>query len=145
MNIHSILGAFAIVLTILAFFPYVLSIHRGKTKPHVFSWVIWGMVTCAVAVAQWLDGGGAGAWPILISGLITFYVALIAFIYRADIRITRIDWFFLFSALFGLGLWVWLQDALYTVIILTFIDLCGFAPTFISGMFFTSTTATRSG
>ena len=68
----------AIVLTLIAFFPYIRSIHQGKTKPHVFSWVIWGSTTFVVFLAQLADKGGAGAWPIGVSGVITLFVAFIA-------------------------------------------------------------------
>lgn len=54
-------GAVAIALTIMAFWPYIRSIHQGKTKPHVFSWIIWGSTTFVVFLAQLADAGGAGA------------------------------------------------------------------------------------
>lgn len=95
MVIKEILGVIAIALTFVAFFPYIYSIHRGLTRPHVFSWLIWGATTFVVFLAQLADGGGAGAWPIGISGLITTYVALLACIKKSDASITRIDWRFL--------------------------------------------------
>ena len=36
------LSAIAILLTFIGFFPYIVSIRKGRTKPHVFSWIIWG-------------------------------------------------------------------------------------------------------
>jgi hypothetical protein len=51
-----ILSAIAIVLTFVAFYPYIRSIMRDETKPHVFSWVIWGTTTFVAFLAQ-LDGG----------------------------------------------------------------------------------------
>jgi hypothetical protein len=50
---------------------YIHSIQQGTTKPHVFSWVIWGSTTFVVFLAQLADKGGAGAWPIGVSGIIT--------------------------------------------------------------------------
>ena len=41
MIINQLLSAVAIILTFIAFFPYVRSIQHGKTKPHVFSWEIY--------------------------------------------------------------------------------------------------------
>ena len=79
MNYKELLSAIAIVLTFLAFLPYIRSIFQGKTKPHVFSWVIWGSTTFIVFLAQLADKGGAGAWPIGVSGIITIYVALLAY------------------------------------------------------------------
>ena len=64
-----LLSAAAIALTFVAFLPYIRSIKQGVTKPHVFSWVIWGSTTFIVFLAQLADKGGAGAWPIGVSGL----------------------------------------------------------------------------
>lgn len=89
-----LLSGLAIGLTLAAFIPYILSIVRGHTRPHVFSWVIWGITTCVVFAAQLNAGGGRGAIPIGVSGGITLLIALLAFYKRADINITRSDWFF---------------------------------------------------
>ena len=103
---------------------------QGKTKPHVFSWVIWGLVTFIVFLAQLSDDGGLGAWPIGVSGVFSVYVAYLAYIHKSDITLTKIDWAFFAIALGSIPLWYFTSDALYSVIILTVIDVCGFAPTF---------------
>ncbi len=45
MFYKELLSAAAILLTFIAFFPYIRSIIKGTIKPHVFSWVIWGTTT----------------------------------------------------------------------------------------------------
>lgn len=123
------LSAIAIALTVIAFYPYVRSILKGETKPHVFSWVIWGSTTFVVFLAQ-LDGGaGVGAWPIGISGVITIFVTIVAYIKRADISITKVDWLFFISAMSSLPFWYLTSDALWAVVILTVVDVLGFGPT----------------
>lgn len=124
------LSAIAIALTFIAFYPYIHSILKGKTKPHVFSWVIWGSTTFVVFLAQLADKGGAGAWPIGVSGVITIYVAVLAYIKKSDITITRTDWLFFITAMTSLPLWYLTSDPLSAVVILTAVDLFGFVPTF---------------
>lgn len=124
------LSAIAIALTFIAFIPYIRSIRLGRTKPHVFSWVIWGSTTFIVFLAQLADKGGAGAWPIGVSGLVTLYVALLAWSKRSDITITRTDWIFFLTALTSLPLWYLTSDPLWAVVILTTVDGMGFVPTF---------------
>lgn len=124
-----LLSALAIVLTFAGFFPYIRSILKDEIKPHVFSWVIWGSTTFVVFLAQLKDGGGAGAWPIGVSGLITIYVAVLAYMKKADISITRTDWLFFLSAMLSLPLWYFTADPLWAVVILTAVDVFGFAPT----------------
>lgn len=125
-----LLGAIAIGLTIIAYYPYIRSIIQGKTKPHVFSWVIWGTSTCIVFLAQLADKGGAGAWVIGFSGIISIYVAFLAYIKRSDSSITRIDGLFFIVAMTALPIWYLTSDPLWAVVILTTVDVLGFAPTF---------------
>ena len=61
MLYKDILSAVAITLTFVAFYPYLRGIVRGTTKPHVFSWIIWGSTTFVVFLAQLQAGGGVGA------------------------------------------------------------------------------------
>ena len=129
MMYKEFLSALAIALTFFAFFPYIRSILKGEIKPHVFSWVIWGSTTFIVFLAQLKDGGGVGAWPIGVSGLITIYVAFLAYVKKADITITKTDWFFFLSAMLSLPLWYFTADPLWAVIILTGVDVFGFGPT----------------
>ena len=125
-----LLSVIAIALTFVAFFPYIHSILKGKTKPHVFSWVIWGSTTFVVFLAQLADKGGAGAWPTGVSGLITIYVAFLAYIKKSDSTISRTDWMFFLAAMCSLPLWYFTSNPLWAVVILTLVDVIGFAPSF---------------
>jgi hypothetical protein len=124
------LSAAAIVLTLVAFLPYIRSILHGTTKPHVFSWVIWGSTTFVVFLAQLADKGGLGAWPIGVSGVVTIYIAFLAYIKKSDSTITRTDWVFFAMAMTSLPLWYLTSDPLWAVVILTLVDVLGFGPTF---------------
>ena len=129
MFYKELLSAIAIVITFIAFFPYIYSIINNSIKPHVFSWVIWGTTTFVVFLAQLEDDGGVGAWPIGVSGVITIFIALLSYLKRADIKITRIDWLFFVSAMSSLPFWYFTSDPLWAVVILTVVDVLGFGPT----------------
>jgi hypothetical protein len=124
------LSAAAIVLTFAIFVPYIRSILSGATKPHVFSWVIWALGTFVVFLAQLAGSGGVGAWPIGVSGVITAYIAVLAYRRKTDTSVTRTDWIFLIAALGALPCWLLTADPLAAVVILTAVDLAGFGPTF---------------
>ena len=130
MMYKEIFSAIAIALTFFAFFPYIRSILQGKIKPHVLSWVIFGSTTFVVFLAQLADKGGVGAWPIGVSGIITLYVAFLAYIKKSDSSITKIDWIFFSLAIMSLPLWYLTSDPLWAVVILTSVDVLGFGPTF---------------
>ena len=129
MFYKEILSIVAIALTFTAFSPYIRSIIQGSVKPHVFSWVIWGTTTFVVFLAQLEDNGGAGAWPIGVSGSISIFIALLAYIKRADITITKTDWVFFMSAMSSLPFWYFTSDPVWAVVILTTVDVLGFGPT----------------
>lgn len=124
-----LLSAAAIILTFALFVPYIRSIHLGKTKPHVFSWVVWGMGTLTVFFAQLAGQGGIGAWPIGVSGVITSYIALLAYLNRADTQITRMDWLFFIAALSALPFWFLTSNPMWAIVTLTVVDVMGFGPT----------------
>ena len=128
--IKELLSTIAIALTFIAFIPYIRSIQQGKTKPHVFSWIIWASVTFIIFLAQLADKGGAGAWPIGVSGIITLYVAILAYSKKSDSMITKKDWLFFSIAMSALPFWYFTSNPLWAVVILTTIALIGFAPTF---------------
>jgi len=124
-----ILAVVAVILTFIGFYPYIRSIFVGTVKPHVFSWIIWGSVTIFVFVAQLYDGGGAGAWPMGVTGVISILVAVIAFYKTPAIRGDQLDWFFLLLALSSLPLWYFTSNPLWAVGILTAAEVLGFVPT----------------
>jgi len=124
-----ILSTVAVILTLAVFVPYIRSILKGTTVPHVFSWVIWGITTFIVFLAQLAGGGGVGAWPIGVSGVLTMFIALLAYSRRADIGITKTDWLFFVLALSSLPFWFLTSEPLWAVLILTVVDLLGFGPT----------------
>lgn len=123
------LSTLAIALTFALFLPYIRSIRRGDLKPHVFSWVIWGIGTVIVFFAQLAGGGGPGAWVIGVSGVITSYIAWLSYRKRGDTIITRTDWMFFGAALCALPCWFFTSDPLWAVVTLTIVDLIGFGPT----------------
>ncbi len=129
MPYKEILSTIAIALTFAAFVPYIRAIVSGTTRPHVFSWIIWGTTTFVVFLAQLEGKGGVGAWPIGVSGTITIFIAFLAYVKRADITITKTDWLFFVSAMSSLPLWYVTSDPLWAVVILTAVDVLGFGPT----------------
>ncbi len=123
------LSLLATILTILSFYPYIRAIAKNETKPHVFSWVIWGITTCLVFAAQLAGGGGIGAWPTGFSGVVSLYIAVLAYRYKSDIHISQLDWACLIGAFAAMGVWGLTSNPLWAVILLTIIDTLGFLPT----------------
>ena len=129
MPVKEIFSLAAFILTLFASFPYLRSIHRGLTRPHVFSWLIWSLSTFIIFVAQIHAGGGVAVWPIGLSGLITFYIAVLAYHKKSDISIMTLDYVFLLLALLAIPIWLLTANPLWAVILITLVDIFGFGPT----------------
>lgn len=121
-----ILSILSIILALVAYLTYIKSIRDGKTKSHIFSWVIWSLTTLIVFFAQVSDGAGAGSWPIGFSGIFTIYVAFLTYKQKLKMVISKIDKIFFSAAIFSIFLWAATSNPVYSVLILTAIDLCGF-------------------
>ncbi|QDT28378.1 hypothetical protein Enr10x_37200 [Gimesia panareensis] len=128
-RIKLLFSGLAIAVTFMAFVPYIRGILAGRIKPHLFSWLIWGTTTLIVFFAQLEAKGGAGAWPIGVSGTITVYIAFLSYVKRADVSITRVDKLFFSAALLSIPCWYFTSNPLWAVVLLTTIDLLGFGPT----------------
>lgn len=129
MSLQAVFGLASIVLTVVAYIPYVSAIRSGTVVLHFFSWLIWSLTTAIVFFAQLAADGGYGAWPTGVSALITLYVTSLAYMRRTDISITRADRVFLCGALSALPVWIFTRDPLWSVVILTTVDVLGFGPT----------------
>lgn len=129
MSLQQLVSLAAIALTFVAYAPYLASIRTGQTRPHYYSWLIWSLTTSVVFFAQLSAEGGAGAWPTGVSALITLYVTWLAWTLHGDTHCTRLDQTFLVLALLSLPLWLLTADPLWSVIVLTAVDVLGFGPT----------------
>jgi hypothetical protein len=120
-------------ITLAIFIPYLGRVRSGQIRPRPASWLVWASSTILVSGGQALAGAGIGAVPILLSGLLSGAVAILA-LRRARQRpdlpaSTTGDRWCLIIALACLPLWALTGDPLWSVLILTGIDLVGFIPT----------------
>ena len=44
INYKEILTILSIALIFVGYIPYIRDIFRGKTHPHVFSWIVWSIL-----------------------------------------------------------------------------------------------------
>lgn len=129
MTTAEFLGWFGAGLGLLGYVPYFISIIKNKTKPHAFSWFVWGLLTAIAYFAQIADGAGPGAWATGFTAVACF-VIVIAAIFKGEKEITRSDWIAFISALAAIPVWYATKDPLWAIILVTIIDMIAFYPTF---------------
>jgi hypothetical protein len=124
-----VLGFLSIAIAFAGYAFYFRDLLRYRVRPHVFSWVVWGL-TCGIAsAAQISDAAGPGAWAMVFSSACAFVIAAFA-LDRGERNITPGDWMSFLSALGAILLWIFTKNPLGAVIVITLIDLCAYYPTF---------------
>jgi len=121
-------GALSVALGLAGYVPYVRDTLAGRTKPHLFSWLIWGGGTAVAFAGQVRGHGGPGAWVsgVTVAGCATI-VALAA---RNGIGyVTVVDWFCAGGVLAAAGCWVGLGLPVVAIIAGRVVDAAGFVPT----------------
>lgn len=128
MHIKVALSVSASIISIVAYYPYLRDILKGKTKPHAFSWVVWSLVMYIAGYAQVRAGGGAGAAVTFVTATISLAIAILAF-RDGSITATKSDWVSFIAALSAIPIWVITKQPLLSVIVISFIDTVAFWPT----------------
>ncbi len=123
-----IIGGVAVVISILGYIPYFRDIISGKTKPHAFSWLVWGVLN-AIAFAGQIHGkGGAGVWAVGLTAVALLAIFVLSLI-KGEKNIMLFDWLCLAGAALALALWAITKQPLASIILITVVDAFGFLPT----------------
>ena len=124
----TIIGAAAVVVAFASYTPYFKNLLSGKTKPHAFSWLVWGILNAIAFSGQIHDKGGAGAWSVGLTAAVMFIIFAIA-LRKGEKDIRPFDWFCLIGAGISLVPWLLTSNPLISVVLITIIDALGFLPT----------------
>lgn len=128
MDVKVLISFLAILLSFIGYFIYIRSILKGKTKPHAFSWFVWGVLTVIVLAAQFTAGAGFGIWITGFTALACFAIAALALKYD-EISFPVIDWLCLIGAFIAIGFWVYMKDPMWAVVLITLADFITWIPT----------------
>lgn len=129
MDMKIFLGVLPVAVGVATTIFYIRETLQLRIKPHAFTWLIWGVTTAIAFTAQVIDGAGAGAW---FTGYASFwcFVMFGLAIWKGDRTFSVFDWICLFAALLSLIPWWLTNNPTLSVIFVTFIDACGYLPTY---------------
>lgn len=119
----------SLIFTFLSYFIYYKSIFKGKSKPHIFSWFIWGLISTIICIIQIYDNAWIWAINTWFVALLCLWIAFLSF-KKWEKEITKVDKISLGVGLLSIILWIFTKDPLYSVLLLIGIDLFWFIPTF---------------
>jgi hypothetical protein len=111
-----------------AIVPYVLDTLKGKTKPHLYTWLVW-CVTGVIGTAALVYGGGG--YPVYTMALGTAFcvlVFLLSFKYGTH-NITVSDTLALIVCGVAIFIWLGLNNPLWSAVLGITIDIVAYWPT----------------
>ncbi|HTH72754.1 MAG TPA: hypothetical protein VL737_05355 [Candidatus Pristimantibacillus sp.] len=94
-------GVLSLIPAVIAYYLYFRDMFRGKTKPHGFSWLVWGLLSGTGFLAQISAHAGIGAWATGLTSVASLTIAGFA-LKLGTTRPTRFDWTLLYMALSSL-------------------------------------------
>lgn len=127
-NLHSLLGAAAVAIGLVGYYPYYRDILARATRPHPFTWIGISLLNGITYAAQVVTGAGPGAWVSGITAIASFGIAVLA-LRQGEKRITSFDWICFIGAISSLIVWRLTHDPLGAVVAVTLTDLLVLAPT----------------
>lgn len=123
-----VIGAVAVVLTFAAYVPYYRDILKGKTRPHIYSWSLWGLLTILLVALQIKGGAGPATWVTAAAGLLCLGVVALS-LKNGKKDITTSDTIVAILSLLAIGFWLIADQPLVSMILATLADLLAFIPT----------------
>lgn len=124
----NIISFIAIILTFVGYAPYIRDTFIGKTKPHIFSWLIWVITTSIIYALQVSAGAGPGSW-VTLAVVIVLLIVLLLGLKNGNKNIKSIDIVFLLLALVSIPIWLIIKQPILSIILLSTIEMIGFLPT----------------
>lgn len=79
MDYKTLFGIFAVFIAVFAYIPYFRDIYLGKTKPHMYSWIVWGILTFSAFGIQVADNAGPGAWTTGFTAVLCLAIIILAY------------------------------------------------------------------
>gem|GEM_PF-3263564 len=121
----------------MTFGSYAYLIRRmivGGVRLYPLTWFLWGFVALIVYLSQMLDNAGRGAHASLLTCLFLLLIATMSLVRGYKMTWRQKDTFILVFSLAAVALWFFLDNPIYSVLVLIFIEFTAFVPTFVKGV-----------
>jgi len=129
MNLKIIFLIFSITCGLSAFIPYLFDTFKLKTRPHIYTWIIWALTQGTATLAIFYGGGRLGGVELAIGVVLQIVVIIFSLKYGTK-DITKSDKIILLIAFLAIIIWWQLKQPILSVIMVSTIDVFGYIPTF---------------
>lgn len=128
IDITVFVGRVAGILSLAAFFPYIVATLRRKTRPNRATWFIWTVMGFILGASYYSSGANHTMW-VPVSYIIGPFVTVILSLKYGEGGWTRFDRNCLLGAGMSAILWWMFKSPLIALTINLFIDFLGALPT----------------
>jgi hypothetical protein len=128
ISYQEILGFLAFIMSLIGTVVYIRSILNGQTKPHLYTWLVFAILTCIAFFAQLSDHAGPGAWMMGATTLSCLATAILSIKFGTRDK-TKSDKIALIASVSAIIPWLLTKDALLSVIMISLIDGVAMVPT----------------
>lgn len=125
MSLYLFFGILGVLLGLTAYTIYFRAIFRKETKPHLYTWMIWGVLGITGSMVSFQNEGG---WWILVPtmmGILNTTLAVIAIFY-GETHINTKDKVLLGLCWFMFLFWFLTKNDLWTIVLACIIESIGF-------------------
>ncbi|NCU28138.1 MAG: hypothetical protein EOM85_00475 [Candidatus Moranbacteria bacterium] len=129
MNTKIILSILATIIGVISFFPYLRDVFKLKTKPHLYTWLIWSITQGTAVLGILYGGGGWGVLSLLAGTLLVILVLILSLKYGSK-DITLSDKIILMVAIASIIIWWKFNQPVFSIIMVSLIDFIGYIPSF---------------
>src|SRR5688572_2828651 len=124
----AIWGSVSVFFSLVSGIIYLAAVLYGPIRPHIFTWVIWTLLTAITFVIQYLEGAGAGSWATGVTCVLCI-VTTVSCYWKGEKNITRFDWIVFGLGLATIPLWIVTKNPTLSIILVTLIDVAAYLPT----------------
>ena len=125
---QEIIGAVAFLIGLVGSVLYIVTILQHKTKPHLYTWLVFGILTSIAFLAQVHEHAGPGVWTTGMTAFSCIVTALLALKYGTK-DIHKTDKIALAVSLVSILPWLVMDDPLWSVVLISLIDCVAMIPT----------------
>jgi len=129
MDFKAVFAVFAIVISLVAYIPYFRDIFLCKTKPHLYTWIIWTITGVTSLLGVYYGGGG---WTVVYDAFLCIeIVGTLIFCFKYGTKnITKSDTVVLILAFLAIIVWWQLKQPVLAIFMVSAIDVAAYIPSF---------------
>jgi len=126
---QSVLSVVAGLLFLAGFFPYILAILRGQTKPAKASWIIWASLDTITLLGMYAKDAVNGQ---IVGAVLGVWIVVALAIKYGKPGWTKLDRLCLVGAVIGIVLWQAFSNPVLAILTSQSVVFLGSIPTFVS-------------